>query len=228
MQHLAFLSESAISLKTSQHVENLWIFCQVTDRFAVHGLDCHCYEKPRASRACGRTCTWGFGGGEESETEYVIGWTSYQIKLGKKAQVKRDEPIHRRVLTKSECVRHLSVKDEDGNECPLKIGFDVVVTPEIGVSLYVLLNAYLQVPVTVEFYGILPEKNPKYIGEPEGVAYDLCAAKHWKASTWFEIGIEVNLGARLEIEFLRKAITLLLKKDEKGLGEIKLDKAVTR
>ena len=35
--------------------------------------------------------------------------------------------------------------DQNGNNCPWDLGIDIIVTPEIGVALYVLLQAYVQV-----------------------------------------------------------------------------------
>ena len=88
--------------------------------------------------------TFGLGGGGDSESESKRGWTSYEINA-ERAHVVTDKAIKSRELKKSGCSRKLEIRDEDGNTCPLRVGFDVWVTPEVGVSLYVLLNAYLQV-----------------------------------------------------------------------------------
>ena len=72
----------------------------------------------------------------------------------------------------------------------------------------------------IQFYGLLPERDGKLIGEAAG--YDLCTADHWKVSLWFEIELEVRVGARLAIDRLFKAITDLFDKKDPNSGDIKL------
>lgn len=79
--------------------------------------------------------------------EYGERWEiGYEYWHDQQKQKEINKPIRTREVTKNGCSEPtVTLKDGKGPECPWKIGFDVIVTPEIGVSLYVLLNAYLQV-----------------------------------------------------------------------------------
>ena len=144
-----------------------------------------------------------------------------------------NKPIRTREVTKSHCEDPtVTLKDGESDKCPWTIGFDITVTPEIGLSLYALLNAYLQVPVTVQLFGIFPESRAQFIRPQIQVhEWDFCTAKTWGMSLWYQLDIEVKLGAKFEIQDLYTMAKNLVKSvsvsHDFGDEIVKLDRALT-
>ena len=112
-----------------------------------------------------------------------------------------NEPLRWRRVVKNELSQpQISVSNHDRSKCPLQIGVDVIVRPEIGVALYTILQAYLAAPITIPFYAIIPEIRREYIEPKPAEPFNFCQNPKWGASLWYQVDIEVQLGGRVALE----------------------------
>jgi len=166
----------------------------VPDRFTVVGQKCICFM---------RSTSWWYATGTRTSSQQ--GAISYEFK-----REKVDEKIHERTNTETRCEQHLSIQQENDKgimaeaTCPLKVGFDVILTPEVGVYLFLLANAYLEAPITFQFYAKL--------GDPK----DVCSANYQNAKTsfWYQIDIQPAIGAQIEFQRMFNAIKRLISNEE--------------
>jgi len=108
-------------------------------------------------------------------------------------------PISQRVKVKSSPL-HNEFTIRSGNEpCPIELGVDPKVTPEVGVAFYVLLEGFLKFPITVQLTLRFPE-----LGEVGETTDTICKGadpwKKWKATLWVGANYSVNIGGRIALE----------------------------
>ena len=115
-------------------------------------------------------------------------------------------PISQRVKVKSSPL-HNEFTIRSGNEpCPIELGVDPKVTPEVGVAFYVLLEGFLKFPISAELTLRFPENRLNLDTEEiTNQIVNVCADgadswKKWEVTLWIGVKFGINIGGRIRLE----------------------------
>jgi len=115
-------------------------------------------------------------------------------------------PISQRVKVKSSPL-HNEFTIRSGNEpCPIELGVDPKVTPEVGVAFYVLLEGFLKFPISAELTLRFPENRLDLDREEiTDQVVNVCADgadswKKWEVTMWIGVKFGINIGGRIRLE----------------------------
>ena len=91
---------------------------------------------------------------------------------------------------------NFQVNLEEMKKVPIELGVDIPIEPEVGVAFYVILQGFLQVPITLELTMRFPDsKNHKLCVKNE-------PSKDWIFTLWYGVKLDFKVGGRISLSDL--------------------------
>jgi len=108
-----------------------------------------------------------------------------------------------------------TIKDASGKMCPLELGLDLILTPRIGISFYLVLDFFMEIPMTLSLTMNLPETKGENLGMNTAIApkhdsgYSVCSeeepagppqsGKGWQITFWYGLTMDLTFTAAFDV-----------------------------
>ena len=200
----------------------------------VLGQECSTdYNTHCATCQSGEIAVEAVGGSKEecdvSRFNFVSNYNHWQCRPCWAVQSTVDEnidkyPIRTREVESNGCTKTFGVNSNENEECPVqKLGFDVIIEPQIGVSLYVIINVFLRFEFVFPFRITVPEMDSSVCGSHGGSrSNNVCSATYLKASFTIEALLNLYIGIGLDIGKLGGILKSLFNGGSVGDNELSL------